>query len=220
MRYIRNLGTLSKSGQDLLLTKRVLVVGSGGLGGFVIEGLSRLGVRTIGVCDHDVVDESNLNRQLLSNEKNIGVSKIVLAKERINLINSNIEVKLYNQSFPNDSIKEDIDMYDLVIDCLDYIPTRKELANFCIKNNKKMIHGAVSGYYGQVAVISEENMIIDNFSNTSKVDEKFGNPYFIVSFISSVQVYLAVQVLLDRPYLKKGMYHLDIEDLEITKIPF
>ncbi len=230
-RYARNYGTVTEEGQKILHKKKVLVIGAGGLGGFVIEGLARMGVKTIGVCDCDVFDESNLNRQLLSNEEVIGQQKAIVARKRIHLIDKTINVTTYMDPFPNEDIAADIHYYDIVIDCLDNIQTRFTLENFCIDNNKLLIHGAVGGYYGTVAVVSPENRILSKLAQTANVEEdddieiletvdmRMGNPYSIVAIVASLEVHLALRVMLGKDYLKSGLYYIDIQNFYIDEIP-
>ncbi len=224
-RYDRNFGTITVEGQKKLHEKKVLVIGAGGLGGFVIEGLARMGIKYIGICDYDVFDTSNLNRQLFATEEVLGKNKASIAKARIKSFDKTIEVKTYKEAFPNDAIKKDIKNYDLVVDCLDSIKTRIALEKLCLKHNKKLIHGAVGGYYGTIAVISEENKIMKNLvkyvSNESDtVDKLMGNPYFTVGVIGSFQVQVAIFVLLGKKYLTKGLYYFDVENYQIDEIVF
>lgn len=224
-RYERNIGTLTEEGQKKINNSKVLVIGAGGLGGFVIEGLSRMGVKTIGVCDFDVFDYTNLNRQLFSSLDVLGHNKAEVAKNRVRSIDDTIDVITYMEAFQNKKIIEDINKYDLVIDCLDNIDARVELSEFCLENKKLLIHGAVGGYYGTLAVISEENRVIKNITERTSdtndtIDKRMGNPYAIVAVISALQVHLAIQVLLDRKYLKKGMYYVDIQSFSIDEIVF
>ncbi len=224
-RYEKNIGTLTEAGQKKINESKVLVIGSGGLGGFVIEGLARMGIKTIGVCDFDVFDNTNLNRQLFSSLEVLGQKKAEVAKKRILSIDDTIEVLTYTEAFPNDDIIADIDRFDLVVDCLDSMKVRKILSKFCIENKKLLIHGAVGGYYGTLAVIDEDNQIIDklidlNGGSDDTIEKRMGNPYAIVATISALQVHLAIQVLLERKYLKKGMYYVDIQSFNIDEIVF
>ncbi len=230
-RYARNFGTLTEEGQKLIHSKKILVIGAGGLGGFVIEGLARMGVKTIGVCDCDVFEESNLNRQLLSNEEVIGQQKAIIARKRIHLIDKTINVTTYMEAFPNDQITDDIQKYDLVIDCLDNLKTRFTLENYCIEHNKLLIHGAIGGYYGTVGVVSPENRILSKLAQTADIEEdddieiletvdmRMGNPFAIVAVVAALEVHLALRVLIGQDYLKKGMYHIDIQNFSIDEIP-
>ncbi len=224
-RYARNIGTIGVDGQKSLNSKKVLVIGLGGLGGFVIEGLARMGIKTIGICDSDVFDETNLNRQILSTQSEIGNDKVKVAYERIKNIDSEINVLCYEKSFPNKDILKDICKYDLVIDCVDNMLSRVQLEKICINHNKKLIYGTVGGYYGSVAVISDKNMIINKMIETGvdesgNVEKEMGNPYSIVGVVSSLQVHLAILVLLNKPYLEKGMYYIDIQSFTIDEIVF
>ncbi len=230
-RYARNFGTLSEDGQKLLHTKKVLVIGAGGLGGFVIEGLARMGIKTIGVCDYDVFEASNLNRQLLSNEEVLGQQKAIVARKRIHLIDSTINVTTYITAFPNEQITDDIEKYDLVIDCLDNLKTRFLLENYCIEHNKLLIHGAIGGYYGTVGVVTSDNRILSKLVQTvddeneddleilETVDMRMGNPFAIVAVVAGLEVHLAISVLLGKEYLKKGMYYIDIQNFSIDEVP-
>ncbi len=222
-RYARNFGTLSEEGQKTLCSKKVLVIGSGGLGGFVIEGLSRMGVKTIGVCDYDVFDITNLNRQLFATEDVIGTSKVDVAKKRIGLIDKTIDVITYKKAFPCEEIENDINMYDLVVDCLDNMKSRIILEEFCLSYDKKLIHGAIGGFYGTVAVVSKENKIIEKLSvnleeGSDTTDKIMGNPFQTVAFVGAMEVHLAISVLLSRKYLEKGFYYIDVEDFSIDEV--
>ncbi len=224
-RYARSLGTIGSEGQKALNSKSVLVIGSGGLGGFVIEGLARMGVKTIGICDYDTFDVSNLNRQLFSSISKLGTSKVTSACERVYDIDDTIKTIPYEKAFPCDEIKKDISSYDLVIDCLDNLKARILLENFCVEYGKVLIHGAVGGYYGVVGVITENNRLIEksilNGSDESNSTEKLmGNPFSIVGVVASLQVHLALLVLLGRPFLEKGMYYIDLQSFSIEEIIF
>lgn len=223
-RYEKNIGTFTEEGQKKINNSKVLVIGAGGLGGFVIEGLSRIGVKTIGICDFDVFDDSNLNRQLFSYLEVLGQPKVDVAKKRVLSIDDTIDVITYTNPFPNEDINNDIDKYDLIIDCLDSMKVRLKLEKFCLKHKKLLVHGAVGGYYGTIAVVSEQNQIIknliDSHGSSDTVDKVMGNPYPIVAVISSFQVHLAIQVLLGREYLKKGMYYVDIQTFNIEEVVF
>ncbi len=224
-RYARSVGTIGEDGQQILSTKSVLVIGAGGLGGFVIEGLARMGVKTIGICDYDVFDVTNLNRQLFSSESKLGLSKVTTASERVKDIDSEIKTIIYNKPFPCDEITKDISNYDLIIDCLDSLKVRIILEDFCLENNKKIIHGAVGGYFGVVGVVTKDNKIIEKYAlngndESNSAEKLMGNPYSIVGVVASLQVHLALLVLLGRPYLDKGMYYIDIQSFSIEEIAF
>ncbi len=218
-RYCRNIGVLSEEEQKLLNSKRALVIGSGGLGGFVIEGLIRMGINTIGICDFDVADISNLNRQILVLEETIGKEKVDLAESRIKNINSAARVIKYMSHFPSEEVVADLDNYDIVIDCLDNFESRVKLEKECVQRNLIVIHGGVGGNYGQVGVVSNDNKLISLLNEfNSDIQQKLGNPYYIVSVVSALQVHLAILVLLNREYLSSGFYQIDLNSFVIQCI--
>ncbi len=218
-RYARNIGIISNEEQTELNTKKVLVIGSGGLGGFVIEGLARMGINTIGVCDFDIAEESNLNRQILVLEDSIGKSKVDLAYDRVIAINCKTNVIKYKTSFPSAEIINDLGNYDIVVDCLDNFESRLRLEEECLNKSLKLIHGGVGGNYGQVGVVSEKNKLISTLKEfNSNIQMKLGNPYYIVSMVSALQVHLTVSVLLNKLYLEKGFYQIDLNNFTIQSI--
>ncbi len=218
-RYARNIGVISKEEQRKLNSKKVLVIGSGGLGGFVIEGLVRMGINTIGICDFDVADVSNLNRQILVLESSIGKNKVDLAEDRIKSINSSVKVIKYRSPFPDFEIIRELDNYDIVVDCLDNFEARLKLENECLSRDLVLIHGGVGGNYGQVGVVSCENRLISLLKDyNSNIQLELGNPYYIVSIASALQVHLVVLVLLEKEYLRKGFFQIDLNNLKISQI--
>jgi len=218
-RYSRNENTISKKQQALLAKIKVLVIGAGGLGSHVIEGLARMGIMEIGICDYDVFEESNLNRQILALEKTIDQSKCQVAKERINAINSEIVVHAYQDKYPSKQILNDFESYDIVIDCLDNIPIRKQLEVDCLRYDKKLIYGTIAGNFGYFGVISASNRLMDFQTETGDGIEKIlGNPYYIVSVVASMQLLLLAKVIFEQEYLKSGFYVIDLIDMSIDKI--
>jgi len=218
-RFARNKQTITDRQQAQLALKRVLVIGCGGLGSHVLEGLARIGITQIGLCDDDVFEATNLNRQLNALESTIGQSKALMAYERIKAINSAIEATVYTDKYPSTVLLKDLSGYDLVIDCLDSIAIRKQLELDCVKLGKTLIYGTIAGHYGYFGVITKENQLMALQSNQDdSVEKQLGNPYYIVATVASMQVMLAVRVMLDQPYHKNGFYVIDLADLSIEKI--
>ncbi len=216
-RFEKNFATISKAEQEKLANLKVLVVGLGGLGGIVSEGLVRLGLYHIGICDFDLVDETNLNRQLLAYEDNLGKAKLELCKQNLLRINQNIVVSCYDKlSQTNQSLIEDLTTYDLVIDCLDNYPSRLLLHNLCIERDIKVIYGAIAGNYGYLGVRTNDNNIL--FDNEHGVEKQLGNPFYTPAIVGAMQIKLALDVLFKKAYLNKGFYSIDLESFTIEKI--
>lgn len=131
---------------DKFINSKVLIVGVGGVGGACMEALVRMGLKYIAVIDNDVFDNSNLNRQLLSNINNIGHSKVKEAALRAKSINPDIFVEEH-EMFLNESNFNEIDLtkYDYVIDCCDTVTTKLLLIKECLKKNVKIISSMGTG---------------------------------------------------------------------------
>ena len=131
---------------DKFINSKILIVGVGGVGGACMEALVRMGLKYIAVIDNDVFDESNLNRQLLSNRNNIGHSKVKEAALRAKSINPDIFVEEH-EMFLNESNFGEIDLskYDYVIDCCDTVTTKLLLIKECLKKNVKIISSMGTG---------------------------------------------------------------------------
>jgi len=218
-RFARNKQSITEAQQKQLAQKKVLVVGCGGLGSHVLEGLARIGIKQLGFCDYDVFDVTNLNRQLNALESTIDQFKALVAYKRIKSINSEIKSKVYTEKYPSSTILDDLPGYDLVIDCLDSIATRKQLEIDCLKLDKTLIYGAIAGQYGYFGVITKDNQLMAmQKSQDDGVEKQLGNPYYIVATVASMQVMLAIRVLLGQSYHKHGFYVIDLADLSIEKI--
>lgn len=217
-RYARNHQTISIEQQEVIFNTSVLVIGLGGLGSVVVEGLARLGFLNIGICDNDCFDASNLNRQLLATEHTLYMSKVETARHRINEVNSDVKVHCYTCAFPNQKVCDDLHKYDLVLDCLDNAKDRQELARYCSQANKVLIHGAIVGDYGYLAVITLQNPLIDQLNCDDVSSKLYGSPFYTVVCIASLQLNLALKVVLEQEYIRKGFYHVDLKNMIIESI--
>jgi len=212
-RYKRNIGTLTIEENEKLKDFKVCVVGCGGLGGYIIEMLGRIGVGYITAIDGDVFDESNLNRQILCQENNIGVSKAKEAKFRMEKVNSNISVNFVCDFLDKKNTKIMLKNHDIVIDALDNIKTRFLLQESCEELEIPLIHGAIEGWYGQVCTIFPGDKTLNNiYKNKEKeLDNKLGNPSFTPANIASIQVSEAIKVLLNKgEILRKKLLIIDL----------
>jgi molybdopterin/thiamine biosynthesis adenylyltransferase len=152
-RYLRNFGTLGIEGQVALARSHVAVVGLGGLGGYLVEGLARMGVGTLTLVDGDTFFDHNLNRQLLSSEAVLGVSKARVAAERVRQINAAIEVSAHPVYADRENLDGLLAGVDVVMDALDRLPIRMILQDAAAQLNIPMVHGAIAGTMGQVMTI-------------------------------------------------------------------
>jgi adenylyltransferase/sulfurtransferase len=154
-RYARQvvLGEIGESGQRMLGNAKVLIVGVGGLGSVSSLYLAGAGVGTIGLVDADVVSLSNLQRQILYDESEIGLKKVFCAARRLKAINGNACINSYPVWLTEENADEIIDGYDIVVDGCDNFAARFVMSDVCRKKNKPYIYGAISDFTGQVSVL-------------------------------------------------------------------
>ncbi|MCB0431220.1 MAG: molybdopterin-synthase adenylyltransferase MoeB [Flavobacteriales bacterium] len=141
-------------GQKKLKAAKVLVIGSGGLGSPLLQYLAAAGVGTIGIVDYDVVDDSNLQRQVLFTVDDIGKPKVEAAKQRILGINPYITVHTYNTQFHSSNALDIIKDYDIVADGTDNFPTRYLVNDACVLAGKVNVYGSIFRFDGQVSVFN------------------------------------------------------------------
>lgn len=154
-RYSRHLliPEVGEAGQKKLLGAKVLMLGAGGLGSPSAYYLAAAGVGTIGIIDSDVVDRSNLQRQILHNESRVGVPKVESAKMTINDLNPDVTVVPYNTRLTADNVLEIFRDYDVIVDGGDNFPTRYLVNDACVHLNKPNVTGSVFRFEGQLTVI-------------------------------------------------------------------
>jgi sulfur-carrier protein adenylyltransferase/sulfurtransferase len=148
---------LGLAGQEKLKQAKVLVIGAGGLGCPVLQYLAAAGVGKLGIVDHDVVDESNLHRQILFNSNDIGKSKALVASEKISSQNFFVTAEPYILKLAQDNAKEIFSGYDIVIDCSDNFETRYLINDTCVILDIPFISGSVFKFEGQLSVFNYKN---------------------------------------------------------------
>jgi sulfur-carrier protein adenylyltransferase/sulfurtransferase len=155
-RYKRQviLKEIGKDGQKNLFNSKVLVVGAGGLGCPVLSYLTSAGVGTIGIIDYDVVDRTNLQRQVLYDESQIGKPKSESAFEKLTQLNSDVRFKIYNSILNSKNGFELIEVFDVVIDATDNFKSRYLINDICVILDKPFVMGAINKFEGQAAVLN------------------------------------------------------------------
>ena len=217
-RYIRNLGALTEQECTALRTKTVFVAGCGGLGGYLIEMLLRLGVGEIHVADGDAFEASNLNRQLLSSPSALGQSKAEAAAMRAELVNPDVRFVAVPQFVTEENAAELIRGSDAVLDALDNIQARRTLARACAQVGIPMIHGAICGWSAQAAVVMPGDDLIEKIypegvSLSSKTSLSFTPP-----FCAALQIALCTRLLTGRSLEAGRLYIADLLDMELDSL--
>lgn len=155
-RYLRqtSLKGFGPTAQQKLADARVLVVGIGGLGIPVLQYLNAMGVGTLGMVEQDVVELTNLQRQVLYSEDDLGRPKIKVAREKLQEQNSNTRFKTYDTFLTKDNALSIIEAFDLVVDASDNFATRYLVNDACVILQKPFVYGALYGFEGQVSVFN------------------------------------------------------------------
>lgn len=155
-RYSRQtmLPEIGKDGQKKLNEARVLIVGVGGLGSPVSLYLTGAGVGTIGLVDDDAVSETNLQRQVLYSEPELGLPKALQAQKRLSALNHEVRITAYPTRLTTENAEELISQYDIVVDGCDNFATRYLINDTCVALNKIYVYGAIRAFDGQVSVFN------------------------------------------------------------------
>jgi len=154
-RYARHiiLPGVGIEGQLRLRDARVLVIGAGGLGSPALQYLAAAGIGTLGVVDHDQVEISNLQRQVIFSTDQIGKLKADAAAERLQALNPEIEIRSHTVYLTQNNARELIREYDIVIDGSDNFPTRYLVNDACVLEGRPLVYGAISRFEGQVSLL-------------------------------------------------------------------
>ncbi len=158
-RYQRHLlvPEVGEDGQLKLLDAKVLLLGAGGLGSPAAMYLAAAGVGTLGIIDMDVVDESNLQRQILHNTERVGDRKVDSAKKTLTALNPDVNVVTYDVRLGADNVMAILDGYDVVVDGADNFPSRYLLNDASVKLGIPVVHGSIFRFEGQVTVFDPRN---------------------------------------------------------------
>ncbi|MDA8937233.1 HesA/MoeB/ThiF family protein [Candidatus Pelagibacter sp.] len=151
---LKNIGIF---GQKKILNSKVLIVGMGGLGCSVAEFLTRSGIGILGIADHDVVSLSNIHRQSLYNEKDLGKSKVKVAKKKLNNINSKTKVNVFDLKLHKKNFEKIIKNYDYIVDGTDNFSAKFLINDLSLKHKKFLVTGAISKFDGHVFTFNFKN---------------------------------------------------------------
>ena len=140
-------------GQERLKKAKVVIAGTGGLGSIISIYLTTAGVGRIRLIDHDRVELSNLNRQILYGDKDIGKRKAEVAKERLESLNKEVLIEAIKETITEDNVFKLVDGYDLIVDAMDNFPVRFMLNKIAVQKKIPFFHGAIRGFEGRATTI-------------------------------------------------------------------
>lgn len=163
-------------GQAKLKKASVLVVGAGGLGCPVLQYLVAAGVGRIGIAEFDMVSEENLQRQILYGSNDVGKLKSIIARERLEHLNSLVALELFNLKIDASNALSVVRDFDVIVDATDNLETRYILNDSCVILNKPLVHGAIYKYEGQISVFNYKGGPTYRCYNPETRNKKPGNP--------------------------------------------
>jgi molybdopterin/thiamine biosynthesis adenylyltransferase len=200
-RYLRNTGTIGLDGQIKLLQSTVAVVGAGGLGGTIVELLARQGIGHVIIIDDDRFAEQNLNRQLMSTEKNLGKYKAAVAAKRVRDINSAVTVTAFVEKLTEENAHRLLKGAEVVADGLDNLPSRFVVENACRDLGIPYVYGSIAGFGGQLMTIFPGDAGLSCIYGSSGgfpeqgIEVKIGNPSATPAIIAAWQVQEIVKII-------------------------
>ncbi|MFC1898554.1 ThiF family adenylyltransferase [Candidatus Cloacimonadota bacterium] len=215
--FQRNIQFWGEEKQRILAESSVLIAGVGGLGGVVADGLTRAGIGKLILIDKDEVESSNLNRQILFDQTDIGKSKVEVAKEKLQVINPKLEIEVFNESV--EELKNmHLPCYNGIADCLDNFAARFELEEL-LQTEQFLVHGGVQNDYGQITTIK--------LAKTQTLKEIYPGIHIPVAVpivpqtvmaIGSLMVQEIINNLFDKPQLMNKMLILELADFSMFKV--
>ena len=219
-RYQRqtDISSWGADGQEKLKNSRVFVAGAGGLGGPVLYYLAGAGVGTITLCDFDVVDLSNLNRQILHREESVGISKAESAFNTLTAFNSDIEIIPVREKITDDNAEDLLAGNDIIVDCLDNFETRQVLNRYAVNSGIPLIHGGIEDFNGQVTFIHPpETPCLACFLPAGNSGKKINVPGATAGLTGSIQAMEAIKFLVGMESgLKNKLLFIDGRDMRFV----
>ncbi len=198
--FEENLGILTIEELESIKYSNVLLIGLGGLGGYIANSLARLGVTSMTLVDFDIFQLTNLNRQLFSMHSNLGMNKTEVIQIAIKKINPKCQISIFNQKI------EAIDLdhlggFDLIIDAVDNIETKCYLENLGERLNIPLIHGAVGGWYGQVGIILPGSKLLNKLyeDNQQGIEKIQKSPTFTPAIVANIMIAEMVKLITKKP---------------------
>ncbi len=217
-RYLRNVPALSEAQCALLKEKRILIVGCGGLGGHLLDMMLRIGVGHIRICDGDIFEPSNLNRQLLSEVSLMGLNKAHAAAIHGRRINPDVITESIDTFLTGDNVFDLIAQCDVVLDALDNVGSRKLLSAACSQAKIPYIFGAASGWVAQAAVSMPGDNLIDVLYPEDTLLPDKSVLSFTPALCASVQAALCIKLLTGQPVDTGKIYYFDLLNQEFDVI--
>lgn len=225
LRYLRNMPSITLKDQITLQTSRVAVVGSGGLGGHIIEGLCRLGVGVLHIFDPDSFDETNLNRQAFSAQNTLGKPKVEVMQDCCRLINPAVRITAHQIAVNDEKQAGLFADAQVIIDALDTPGDRLALAAIADKCRLPLVHGTVAGFGGRVMLIhpldGRMEMLYGGPKEAVSAEHLLGTPVLSPAIVASFQMMAVLNILLEKNQSSDSrMIYVDMEKPSLDLFEF
>lgn len=215
-KYCRNVPAVSAEEQRLIAQSRVLIVGCGGLGGYICEYLTRLGVGEITAADGDVFEPSNSNRQLLCTEPELGENKAEAAERRARAIDGTVRFTAVPENVTGENAAKLVKGMTVVLDALDSAGARRILSEACSAQGVPLVHGAISSWQVQVSTVLPGNDTMSRLYPEAKQTPPGSSTLsFVPAYCAAVQTAEAVRLMCGRkPEFAGRLFTADLETAE------
>ena len=218
--YSRNMGIMNHNEFQIIRNTKVLLIGVGGLGGYIASSLVRLGVNEITIIDFDNFETSNLNRQIFSTNKTLNMSKVEVTKQKLYEINPKVLINTISNKY-DDSVTESLYKgIDIVFDAVDNIETKLLIEKHCSIYNKPLIHGAIGGWYGQLGILFPNAYLLRDIykDKTKGIEDSLKSPTFIPGIVGNMMVSEFIKFILAKDSLINKILFIDVLDHEYRVI--
>ncbi len=209
-------------GQEKIGSSRVVVIGAGGLGSPVLIYLAAAGIGHITIIDFDSVDKTNLNRQVLHGEEDIGRIKVESAKESLERLNSTIEISIIPEKLTEENAEALLTNHDVIIDCVDNVQTRLLVNRWAVLLNIPLIEGGVEGFHGFVMRVRPESPCLGClWGDTIPPQRPIAVLGSVAGIIGAFQATLCLKTLLriDKEQEHYNLWVLDLLDMQMKGVP-
>lgn len=228
-RYIAQLAVpeVGFGGQEKIRLTKIMIVGAGGLGCPVLQYLVGMGVGTIGITDHDTIHISNLHRQIIYTEADIGRSKAEIAAQRLKGLNSSVEIKPTCEKITLENVYDICTGYDIIVDCTDNYESRQVLDSFCHSTKTPLVFGAVQQFQGMVSVFNYKgdyryaDLFPEVNNNESLTCGQEGIMGYVAGYVGCLMVNEVVKIILSLDGVLSGkVLTIDLQEGKHRSIQF
>ncbi len=227
-RYSRQIisPSIGEEGQEKISKLRILQIGAGGLGSPCALYLAAAGIKELTIIDNDVLDVSNLQRQILYNESQLGGVKVELAKDVLSKLNSEVQINAFKDYINENSIKKYLKGQDFIIDCSDNLKTKFLVNKVAVDNNMKCVIAGIKDFYGQIMTINPQTsacyQCVFPIPEEENANAPPGSPLPVIGvtpgILGTLEALEVIKTALNLPNLENKLLMVNLLDLSFNAI--